>query len=474
MGFIPNTPESLIGRSDSKNPETTCRGITGSGRPCRRPLASSPAPSPNASPNGKGSRQNHLRVDDPSNPELYCHQHREQALASAKSSPGPRMGNTPILEDPRESVETLMDRLGIVEQQQQQPQSRKDHRRPSSHSQRPTSHASHGQRPPSHGQAAPYGGNEKIEQHDPAPFQSRPSRRHTRPRLLFGYCCCFRIPIVEDEQPSRPAPRPVQYYESESISHAPERPTSNHQYLRPSSAVRPSSSARPSSAAAARPSLAASAPAQVNSTGSETSQYLSLIPASASPETASHLMAEMAKPISKTDEAGYIYIFWLTPESEQADEPAEAARSLLAPPTAGRQRRTSDVLESYATKRSPAAGATNKNKTILLKIGRANNVQRRLNEWKRQCGFNISLIRYYPYVSSNAPSEPRKMPHSHKVERLIHIELEGLGMRVSDKGNCESCGRAHKEWFEVDANRKGIEMVDEVVRRWSDWDEARG
>lgn len=465
MGFIPNTPESLIGRSDSKNPETTCRGITGSGRPCRRPLASSsPGPSPNASPNAKGGRQNHLRVDDPANPELYCHQHREQALASAKSSPGPKMGNTPILEeDPRESVETLMDRLGIVEQQQQQ--SRKDHRRPSSQSQRPPSHASHAQRPPSHAQNAPYGGNQKIEQPDSYQTQPRPSRRPTRPRILFGYLCCFRIPIVQDEQ-ERPS-RPTQYYESASISHAPERPTSNHQYLRPSSAAAP------------RPSLANSAPAQVNSATSETSQYLSLIPPSASPEVASHLMAEMAKPISKTDEAGYIYIFWLTPESEQADEPAEAARSLLAPPTAGRPRRGSDVLESYATKRSPVAGGSssrdmNKKKTILLKIGRANNVQRRLNEWKRQCGFNISLIRYYPYVSSNTPSTPRKMPHSHKVERLIHIELEGLGMRVSDKGNCESCGRAHKEWFEVEANRKGIELVDEVVRRWSDWDESRG
>lgn len=34
-----NTPEALLGRSDSKNPATTCRGITGSGRPCRRALA---------------------------------------------------------------------------------------------------------------------------------------------------------------------------------------------------------------------------------------------------------------------------------------------------------------------------------------------------------------------------------------------------------------------------------------------------
>ncbi|KAK7966206.1 uncharacterized protein PG986_000483 [Apiospora aurea] len=444
MPFIPNTPESLIGRSDSKNPETTCRGITGSGRPCRRPLASSPSASPNASP-AKGK---HLRVDDPGNPDAYCHQHRDQASLSAKSSPGPRMNDTPILEDPRESVETLMDRLGIVEQQQNQ--SRPSHRPQS---------CQHGR--PSHS------GNEKYEDHSSAPAQSRPHRRPTRPRLLFGYLCCFRIPIVEEDRPSRPAPMPVQH---EPASHAGDRPPSN-QHL------------QPPSSAHGRPSLS-SAPAKMSSGAStkshksQTSQYLSLIPPNTSPEVASHLMAEMAKPISKTDEAGYIYIFWLTPESESADEPAEAARSMLAPPSSGRPRRASDALENFAIKRSPTAGATSSRspsdkKTILLKIGRANNVQRRLNEWKRQCGFNISLIRYYPYVPSDAPTTVRKMPHSHKVERLIHIELEGLGMRVSDKGNCESCGRAHKEWFEVEASRKGIELVDEVVRRWSDWDETR-
>ncbi|KAK8001750.1 hypothetical protein PG991_013972 [Apiospora marii] len=442
MGFVPNTPESLMGRSDSKNPETTCRGITGSGRPCRRPLASSPGASPNASP-AKGK---HLRVDDPGNPDAYCHQHRDQASLSAQSSPGPRPNNQPILEDPRESVETLMDRLGIVEQQQQQ-QQRPNHRPQSSQHGRPS-----------------HSGNEKYDE----PAETRPHRRYTKPRLLFGYLCCFRIPIVEEGRPSRPAAMPVQ---SEPTSHAP----ASNQYLQP-----------PGSSAGGRPSLS-SAPAKMSSaasTKSQTSQYLSLIPPNTSPEVASHLMAEMAKPISKNDEAGYIYIFWLTPESESADEPAEAARELLAPPSrGGRPRRASDALESYAMKRSPTVGGNtsrsiggnnnNNKKTILLKIGRANNVQRRLNEWKRQCGFNISLIRYYPYVPTAAPTEVRKMPHSHKVERLIHIELEGLGMRVTDKGNCESCGRAHKEWFEVEASRKGIELVDEVVRRWSDWDETR-
>ena len=63
-------------------------------------------------------------------------------------------------------------------------------------------------------------------------------------------------------------------------------------------------------------------------------------------------MAELAKPVSVQDDPGYIYMFWLTPESEPAGEPAEAARSLLAPPSTptrpGNQRRPSDVLADFA------------------------------------------------------------------------------------------------------------------------------
>lgn len=112
-------------------------------------------------------------------------------------------------------------------------------------------------------------------------------------------------------------------------------------------------------------------------------------------------------------------------------------------------------------------------KKILLKIGRATNVQRRLNEWTRQCGYNLSLIRYYPYTPSASPTAvPRKMPHSHRVERLIHIELAGLGLKIADKEKCEACGREHREWFEVEATREGVANVDEVIRRWIGWDEA--
>ncbi|KAH7032765.1 meiotically up-regulated gene 113-domain-containing protein [Microdochium trichocladiopsis] len=452
MPFIPNTPESLLGRSDSKNPETTCRGITGSGRPCRRPLASSTASSPAVSPGhgrGKG-RPSQLRVDDPSNPDLYCWQHRDQASSSAKSSPGPRLSQTPILES-RASLDTLMDRLGIVEAQQKQNKKAKG-RRPDGTPTRPQATSTAGTPVMGYGASSPSA--------RPPP----PSRKTKKKQSTF--CCCFSFPVFEEEPPVRPKPIPLQ----SAPAKLPAGRRTSGQHLAPPSG-------RPSMASSSRRRSSA------QSAMSQTSQYLSLIPPSATPQTASQLMAELAKPVSQQDEAGYIYIFWLTPESQPSTPPAEAAKSLLSPPAtreAGK-RRASDVLDAFAANASKGYSAAaaakgggsnnNKNKTILLKIGRASNVQRRLNEWTRQCGYNLSLIRYYPYIPTNRPSTPRKVPHSHKVERLVHIELAGAGLRVGDRENCDACGKAHREWFEVEASRQSIMTVDENVRRWADWDE---
>ncbi|KAK5630974.1 hypothetical protein RRF57_006689 [Xylaria bambusicola] len=430
MPFIPNTPESLIGRSDSKNPATTCRGITAGGRPCRRPLTASPSASPAASPLASRNQVNRLRVDDPSDPSLYCWQHKDQATSSARSSPGPasRTKLTPVRQ---ESFESLIGRLGIVEAERNGPARHKP----------PTKSSKHKK-------------NERVSQtaNTSIPRAPKPKKKVQK---QVAFCCCFTIPVYEEERPPRPKPRPMQNAPNPSPSVA--KLPSNH-HLRPSFTSQ-------------RPSLATSKQPSAQSGMSQTSQYLSFIPNTVQPETAADLLKELSKPYAQTDEPGYIYIFWLTPESQPSTPTAEVARNLLAPPPRPdmRHRRTSDVLQSFATQSGQAGPSSKK---ILLKIGRASNVQRRLNEWQRQCGYNLSLIRYYPYVSSNQPSTPRKMPHSHKVERLIHIELEGQGLRVHNKVNCDACGRNHREWFEVEATRAGINMVDEIVRRWSDWDEG--
>jgi hypothetical protein len=87
------------------------------------------------------------------------------------------------------------------------------------------------------------------------------------------------------------------------------------------------------------------------------------------------------------------------------------------------------------------------------------------------------LIRYYPYHPTTLsdtnvnelPRTPRKVPKAHKVERLIHIELNAK--RAQGSGTCSVCGREHREWFEVDASKEGVKAVDAVVRRWVEWGE---
>ncbi|EGS17539.1 uncharacterized protein CTHT_0068700 [Thermochaetoides thermophila DSM 1495] len=397
MPFFANTPEARLGRTDSLDPETTCRGITSSGRPCRRPIA------------GDGS--------------VYCWQHKDQAHATAVQSSGRPGKSHGLIPEHRSSLDTLAERLGLNTSESEKPQK-------STWSSK---------------------------------FSKRPTQGAREP--TFFRCCCFHIPIPFDD--ILPPPRPASSHSQPTGSTHP-RP---NQHTASSSPSRPGRASRPDSA------------------DSETAQLMSLIPRDASPQTASQLLAELAKGFSPQDEPGYIYIFWLTPESHSSSSSAEAVRSLLAPPSTPNRhgRRASDnIVEAFARSMKlddDSDRASEKKKTILLKIGRANNVQRRLNEWQRQCGYNLSLVRYYPYVSSstgNNPSSgddsavPRKMPHSHKVERLVHIELAGKGMRVADRGKCEACGKEHREWFEVEATKSAVAYVDEVIRRWSDWDEAQG
>lgn len=389
MPFIENTPESLLPRSDSKNPGTTCKGLTGTGRPCRRPLSKSARSSPASSPGA--SSPNIVAAG-------YCWQHSDQASPGATPQ---GLQNSTIKE--RTSVDTLVDRLGLLEVEQ-----RKGHKQKRKSVQdKPIVAPEHPLQPPRH---------------------SRP-----KPRSNLALLCC----ISEADEERKP-PRQARPHQGDG--------------------------GRPKAAVPTRPQI-------IRDPSSETSNLLSLIPSSASPQTTALLLGELAKPVSENDNEGYIYMFWLTPESIPMEPPTRAASTLLAPPSrqpAG-QRRTSDVLNTIS-------GVTSTNKTILLKIGRAANVQRRLNQWTRQCGYDLSLIRYYPYHGSasstsvnEVPRTPRKVPNAHKVERLIHIELGGR--RTQETGKCSACGREHREWFEVEATKEGVKAVDKVVRRWVDWGE---
>ncbi|KAL6233844.1 meiotically up-regulated gene 113-domain-containing protein [Aspergillus navahoensis] len=394
MPYIKNTPETVVSRLDSKNPATTCRGITASGLPCRRALASSPNSSPARTAGEKANKITHMTA-------FYCWQHKDQAESILRWT----TWNSDPQRQPRSSIDTLMDRLGVLD----------------------------------------------INNASEKPSKAQRKKKQTRHTF-----CCFTI-IEDGEPPLAAKPRPAR------------PPPARPQQVNQTSSVGPKlqSSSKPNS-------------------------LLPWIPASLSPQTTSLLLAELAKPISPADEPGYIYMFWITPSisprsdpppsdiapalipsahrdiSSDSDESDESPEQIQRSNTAIRRARD---LNTYSSARSPKSPGT-----VRLKIGRTSNVTRRLNEWSKQCSNHLTLIRYYPYTSSsrrqgqgqNGGLEPgRKVPHVHRVERLIHLEL--ADMRIRDLGPCPECGKGHKEWFEVAAERAALKRVDECIRRWVRW-----
>ncbi|KAK2774967.1 hypothetical protein FQN52_004095 [Onygenales sp. PD_12] len=505
-----NTPEYRLARSDSKDPTTTCRGIKIDGQRCRRTVAaaqSSPSPSPSKQP---VTNPNH-NVNDDTTAGLFCWQHKDQAvpvvpLSKTAPAPGSKL-------KARSSIETLIERVGLLDVNE-----------------RP--------RPVSEGRVS---GRKNRERMDPLlrpdrhPLQVYDTRRHSvgtprRHRIQFENAApsppssrkkssagrklvCFLMQVSDDEDipASRVRPhtghrRAVSNNESR-MTYAPTRPPvqppfrsadairerqphSTHvhsSHLRVPHPTTPNSrpqtsptSLSPSPARSNRPSLQGS-PA---SSHSHTETLLSWIPSTLSPITTSTLLKELSEPISDADEPGYIYMCWLTPATSTPAPPPELASSLIPPSqTNGTQNsphRTSEIMRSagIAPKKVHDPQQNAATDTIILKIGRAGNVHRRMNQWKEQCAHNLTLIRYYPYVPSSpavhsgAPIPPRKVPHTHKVERLVHLELADRRVKLLEP--CECCGRKHKEWFEIRADREQLKVVDECVRRWVRWSEMAG
>ena len=521
MAFTGRTPESLIPRSDSRNPATTCKGITKAGRPCRRPI------------DAKALRDDGVIavvsvVDDSDDDEIgaaayFCFQHKDQAeLLAAQSSNGPPTQLYPLKE--RNSIDTLVERLGVLEVDENVEPRRK--RRDSKQGRRTS-----GTRPPRKiNRPATWDkvegplmsvpsdimADRKRREHRPP----KPPPRQKKPSFWSSLCCGAAdddfVEVVRHKQ--RADPDPVTQYEPElpmeQLPKASARVYQDTSRRQSATTSRPPRDTQPSSSPIPRKPLGEKAARPLNKMSrenSETTNLLRYIPSTLSPQLTSTLLAELSKPISSHDDEGYIYIFWLTPEAA-GPAPSSAASTLLAPPSRPDQgRRTSDVLRQYSVKKpqrtrpdtsrrtSRDANDASSKDTILLKIGRANNVHRRMNEWTRQCGYSLSLVRYYPYVPSTPsptpspqtspahsrrqsytnngrPADPlrrvsegvRKVPHAHRVERLIHLEL--AAQRVVKK--CEACGKDHREWFEVEASKEGVRRVDEVVKRWVGWAEG--
>ncbi|KAL2813273.1 meiotically up-regulated gene 113-domain-containing protein [Aspergillus granulosus] len=417
MPYIANTPESIISRSDSKNPATTCKGITSNGLPCRRRLASL-----NSSPSSTAARakiQPNTGIS-----ALYCWQHKDQAESILhRTTWTSGTGQKPS----RSSIDTLMDRLGVLEINDTQ-----------------------------------YG---------------RPPQKHKLKKPVKRSFCCFDI--IEDDE--SPPPKPSRLTAQASSYEKPIHPQQMQQ-VSPLAPIRPAAKPRPNPQHQVPPASTAVA---------QTKSPLSWIPASLPPQTTSLLLAELAKPISLADEPGYIYMFWVTRSTSNKSQPppVDIATSLLPvsetnTDTPDQIRQTSAAI-AKARDLNALTSASNPG-TVRLKIGRTSNVHRRLNEWTRQCSNDLTLIRYYPYTSASCRSQSQdvgkvptalglkpcqKVSHVHRVERLIHLELADL--RVRDLGACSECGKEHREWFEVSAERNALKRVDECIRRWVRWAQSQ-
>ncbi|KAI9929912.1 hypothetical protein ASPWEDRAFT_272371 [Aspergillus wentii DTO 134E9] len=344
---------AALGRTDSLDPDSTCKGFTSSGVACRRALGNPPGP------------------HETDMTKFYCWQHEDQAPASK-----PTAAHNTIENNVRSSIDTLMGRLGIND-------------------------------PP----ATKYRPN-------------RPSRPGGGGSSSFT-CCCFTI--GEEDEPQELNPMPA------SNSQTPYRPP-------------------------AKPSMYSN----------------ELVPSDLPPDVAKHLATELAKPLSEKDEDGYIYIFWLTPveaSSARGGPPSDIASSILP----GGSRGMGDAIRVAQDFNASGRKPDQKPGTIRLKIGRANNVHRRMNEWSKQCAHDVTLLRYYPYLPSSQRTQPvdtgRMMPFVHRVEHLIHCEL--AEMRLLDLGKCQYCGKEHKEWFEVPANEESIQRIDGCIRKWTNWADSQ-
>lgn len=464
MPFNQTTPESLLGRSDSKNPATTCRGLTTAGKPCRRSLAA-----------GSSGKQHTLQpgvlavVNDrngrPLDATFYCWQHKDQAqpLTSRQETARPTRFVT-ITE--RTSIDSLVDRLGVAHISD--PMANKT---TSNHSGIHVAANRHSER---HVETLhPALIAQKAPGHSSPPKSSAPAKARPKSSGFFASLCCFGssndddyYEIVRHKRRPEVAMQQRRHDQDIQVSSSPSLynlvPATAQKARLPPPRTLPVGDRRQSSAS--RQPLT-ELPIMRNLQRTQTQQFLSFIPPHATPETAALLLNELSKPISPHDAEGYIYIFWLTDSDKVPDR---ATTSSLLGSTASRSN-LDGLVRNYSVR------TTSSRKILLLKIGRANNVHRRMTEWTQQCGHALSLLRWYPYVSSPSSSpvrnargvEVRKVPHVHRVERLIHLEL--AGRRV--KRDCAACGKEHREWFEIDASADAVGAVDETVRRWVRWAE---
>ncbi|KAK6353554.1 hypothetical protein TWF696_005517 [Orbilia brochopaga] len=589
MPYVSSTPEvlaaRLIGRADSRNPATTCRGISVStGKPCRRSIAAK-APKGYKAPAKKEGEEGSNPAED-----FFCYQHKDQANdtvvlhrsesqrlrrlqgrtsldtlvevmlgpdaedngTASGASIGPDQTeviirretllnndevmvvrkNTVVKKDAKivkdavkrgENKKAVWEALHGQQQQQQQPAIYENSSQvplsafpvPPSASARP------------HGTGQTHGtGYTNGTAHPPNSYPMAPpprppaaaSRPKKKPSLLMQLFCC--IEEVEEEyttpasrphpqqpqmQDTRPRPSMQQNtasYPSNLKKHnqtTQVQPVYPHNIHEHSGWDRPLQTGMEADLSSESDSDYENDPETVVVPNIQS--ITPILPSHLSAKTQELIKTEMDKPISQKDMPGYIYIFLLkddtsapppasVPTAQATNtKPRNNSYSKGDPASAALFRAVDDDDDDDAGRPISPGGACElkPEKRVLLKIGRAQNVQRRLHQWSQQCGYNLQLLRYYPYVSisdvspqnsdaaggrKDSAAEPAGTPgqqvaFAHRVERLIHLELRD---EYYNKPHvCGKCQRVHKEWFAVPGNREGVRRVDEVIKRWCKW-----
>lgn len=119
----------------------------------------------------------------------------------------------------------------------------------------------------------------------------------------------------------------------------------------------------------------------------------------------------MVKPVSPKDEAGYLY--------------------------------------AYRLASGPRVSTT---QFCYFKIGRSINPARRMGSVIQRCQHNPQLLDILPATQKSRTILPMssmvKCPLSHRVERLVHIELSAM-YPSTGSFKCKGCGSEHREWFRV-------------------------
>ncbi|CAE6518409.1 unnamed protein product [Rhizoctonia solani] len=209
-------------------------------------------------------------------------------------------------------------------------------------------------------------------------------------------------------------------------------------------------------------------------------QFKDYVPGYLQPATQAALRAEMEKPVSKSDEDGYVYAY----EIRDPKAPNE----------------------------------------FHIKIGRTVNLVRRLDEWREQCGSErVALRGWWPRTieggGQNDCEDPlsllrgkikpgKKGKYCHRLERLIHLELSDIALNSThlasyfnnrasvqetefhtnpslskvpstskpEKKPCSDCGKTHQEIFTLQRVASG-EMKDRewecivkpIIKKWGEF-----